>query len=55
MNQVPVPTGLLNLERNKFVFKHVLEHVIRVRHKRHNFFRQFVTLLSLKVPSGAHL
>ena len=30
-----------------------MEHVIRiVPHKRHNFSRKFVTIVSLKVPSG---
>ncbi len=46
------PTGLLNLRaQNKLSFKHVMEHVVRIPHKCHNFF--FVTLVSLKVSSGS--
>ncbi len=29
-----------------------IEHAIRIPHKGHNIFRKFVTLASLKVPSG---
>ena len=47
-HMVLLPDGTFN----KFSFKHVTEHVIRTPHKSHNFFRKFVTLVSLKVPSG---
>ncbi len=30
-----------------------MERVIRMPHKRHNFVRKFVELVSLKVPSGS--
>ncbi len=44
----------LTYERNKFGFKHVMEHVSGIPRKCHNFIRKFVALVSLKVPSGYH-
>ncbi len=41
------------MSKAEFVcFKHVMKHVIRIPHMCHIFFRKFVTLVSLKVPSG---
>ncbi len=31
-----------------------MEHVIRIPHKCHNFIRKFVTVVTLKVPSGSN-
>ena len=42
----------LTYERNKFSFKYDMEHVIRIPHNCHYFKAEFVTLVSLKVPSG---
>ncbi len=39
-------------ERNKFSFKRVVKHVIRIPHKCQIFLHHFVMLVSLKVPSG---
>ncbi len=39
-------------KRNIFSFKHVTKHVVRILHKRFINFGKFVTLVSLKVPSG---
>ncbi len=50
------PNGTFKLTKpSKFSLKHVMERVIRIPDMRHNFFRHFVGLASLKVPSGLHL
>ena len=47
------PDGTFKLcERNKFGFKHVMEHVIRMPRKCHNFIGKFLTLAKSKSPVG---
>ncbi len=49
------PNGTFKLtSETKFIFKQVLEQVIRTPHKRRNFhFRQLATLANARVPSGS--
>ncbi len=54
---VTTTPSVTNYERNKFGLKHVMEHVIRMPLKCHNFIpkllrNEFVTLVSLRVPPG---
>ncbi len=51
----PYPDGTFKTyERNKFSFKHVAEHVIRIPRKRRIFFRNLLRFVSLEVPSGCN-